>query len=110
MLHDRNAWWSLRRAAWGEAKLLAIDAEGRRQALSLEACHDLRQERSRTLLDLIQKQIEIARCGALRGGALAKTYNYTLTPEAHRVPGASRPFTSGQNISRSRHRRRFPLP
>ena len=60
-------------------ELFAIDADARRQALSLEARHALRQEQSRPLLDGIRKQIEVARSTALPGGALAKACNYTLT-------------------------------
>jgi transposase len=60
-------------------ELFAIDAEARRQALSLEARHALRQEQSRPLLDGIRQQIETARSAALPGGALAKACNYTLT-------------------------------
>jgi transposase len=60
-------------------ELFAIDAEARRQKLSLEARHALRQEQSRPLLDGIRKQIEAARSTALPAGALAKACNYTLT-------------------------------
>ena len=60
-------------------ELFAIDAEVRRQGLSVEARHALRQEQSRPLLDGIRKQIEAARSTALPGGALAKACNYTLT-------------------------------
>ena len=60
-------------------ELFAIDAEARRQRLSLEARYALRQEQSRPLLDGIRKQIEAARSTALPGGALAKACNYTLT-------------------------------
>ncbi|MGA7361118.1 MAG: IS66 family transposase [Candidatus Sulfotelmatobacter sp.] len=60
-------------------ELFAIDAGARRQALSLEARHTLRQEQSRPQLDGIRKQIEAARSMALPGGALAKACNYTLT-------------------------------
>jgi hypothetical protein len=60
-------------------ELFAIDAEARRQRLSLEARHALRQEQSRPLLEGIRKQIEAARSTALPGGALAKACNYTLT-------------------------------
>jgi hypothetical protein len=60
-------------------ELFAIDAEARRQALSRDARHALRQEQSRPLLDEIRKQIEAARSAALPGGALAKACNYPLT-------------------------------
>jgi len=60
-------------------ELFAIDAEARRQKLSLEARDALRQEQSRPLLDEIRKQVEAARSAALPGGALAKACNYTLT-------------------------------
>jgi transposase len=58
-------------------ELFAIDAEARRQRLSVEARHTLRQEQSRP--DGIRKQIEAARSTALPAGALAKACNYTLT-------------------------------
>jgi transposase len=60
-------------------ELFAIDAQARRQALSLEARHALRQQQSRPLLGVIRQQIEAARSTALPGGALAKACNYTLT-------------------------------
>ena len=60
-------------------ELFAIDAGARRQGLSVEARHVLRQEQSRPLLDVIWKQIEGARSTALPGCALAKACNYTLT-------------------------------
>jgi transposase len=60
-------------------ELFAIDAEARRQTLSLEARHALRQQQSRPLLDVIRKQIEAARSNALPAGALAKACNYMLT-------------------------------
>lgn len=60
-------------------ELFAIDAEARRQALSLAARDALRQQQSRPLLGVIQKQIEAARTTALPGCALAKACNYTLT-------------------------------
>src|SRR5882724_8144164 len=58
---------------------LPSNAEARGQGLSLEARHVLRQEQSRSLLNGIRKQIEVARSTALLGGALAKACNYTLT-------------------------------
>jgi transposase len=60
-------------------ELFTIDAEARRQGLSLEARHALRQEQSRPLLGVIRQQIEAGRSTALPGGALAKACNYTLT-------------------------------
>jgi len=60
-------------------ELFAIDAEARRQKLSLEAHHTLRQGQSRPLLEGIRKQIEAARSIALPAGSLAKACNYTLT-------------------------------
>jgi transposase len=60
-------------------ELFAIDAEARRQTLSVEARHALRQQESRPLLDVIRQQIGAARSTALPGGALAKACNYTLT-------------------------------
>ena len=59
-------------------ELFAIDAEARRRGMSLEARHALRQERSRSLLDEIRRQIEAARSTALPAGALARACNYTL--------------------------------
>jgi transposase len=60
-------------------ELFAIDAEARRQGMSLQARHALRQEQSRPLLAGIREQIEAARSATLPGGALAKACNYTLT-------------------------------
>ena len=60
-------------------ELFAIDTEARRQGLSLDARHALRQAQSLPLLDGIRRQIEAARSTALPGGALAKACNYSLT-------------------------------
>jgi transposase len=60
-------------------ELFAIEAEARRQALSPEVRHALRQQQSRPLLDEIRKQVEATRSTALPGGALAKACNYVLT-------------------------------
>jgi transposase len=60
-------------------ELFAIDAEARRQGLSLEARHALRQKQSRPLLEGVRKQTEAARSTALPAGALAKACNYTLS-------------------------------
>ncbi len=60
-------------------ELFAIDAEARRQRLSLEARHALRQEQSRLLLDGIRKDVEAAVSTALPNSALAKACHYTLT-------------------------------
>ena len=60
-------------------ELFAIDAEVRRQGITLTGRHTVRQEKARPLLDMIRKQIEAARSNALPAGALAKACNYTLT-------------------------------
>jgi transposase len=60
-------------------ELFAIEAEARRQTLSPEVRHALRQQQSRPLLDEIRKQVEATRSTALPGGALAKACNYVLT-------------------------------
>jgi hypothetical protein len=54
-------------------ELFAIDAGARRQGLSLEARHTLRQEQSRPLLGVIRKQIEAARSMALPGPVATKS-------------------------------------
>jgi hypothetical protein len=58
-------------------ELFGIDAEARRQRISLEARDALRPKQSRPLLEGIRKQIEAARSTALPTGALAKACNYT---------------------------------
>jgi transposase len=59
-------------------ELFAVDAEARRQGLSLEQRHALRQVKSKPLLALLRPQIEAARAGALPASALAKACQYTL--------------------------------
>jgi transposase len=56
----------------------AVDGEAREQALSLEARHQLRQQKAPELLEKIKTAIEAARAGALPGGLLAKACQYTL--------------------------------
>jgi transposase len=59
-------------------ELFAIDAYARRQGLSLESRHALRQEKAKPHLDSIRQQIEAARCSALPASALGKACHYTL--------------------------------
>jgi transposase len=59
-------------------ELFAIDAYARRQGLSLDSRHALRQEKAKLLLDSIRQQIEAARCSALPASALGKACHYTL--------------------------------
>jgi transposase len=60
-------------------ELFAIDAEARAHQLDQAARHELRQERARPLLDVIQQQIESARITALPASALGKATHYTLS-------------------------------
>lgn len=60
-------------------ELFAIDAYARREGLSLESRHALRQEKAKPLLDSIRQQVEAARCSALPASALGKACHYTLT-------------------------------
>lgn len=60
------------------ADLFAIDAEARRQNLTWEGRHALRQEKSQPLLGIIRQQVEAARPQVLPASALAKACNYTL--------------------------------
>ncbi|HEY6271621.1 MAG TPA: IS66 family transposase, partial [Terriglobales bacterium] len=59
-------------------QLFAVDGEAREQGLSLEARHQLRQQKAPALLEKIKTAIEAARAGALPGGLLAKACQYTL--------------------------------
>jgi hypothetical protein len=59
-------------------ELFAIDAEAREQGFDLAARQELRRERAGPLLDVLRKQIEAARTGALPSSALGKAANYTL--------------------------------
>jgi len=59
-------------------QLFAVDGEAREQGLSLEARHQLRQQKDPALLEKIKTAIEAARTGALPGGLLAKACQYTL--------------------------------
>jgi hypothetical protein len=71
-------------------ELFAIDAEARRQALSLNARDALRQQQSRPPLGVIQKQIEIARSTALLGGTVQGLQLHAyLVGQTHALPGIS---------------------
>ena len=59
-------------------ELFAVDAEAREQGLSVEARHDLRQQKAPELLEKIKAAIEAAKPGALPGGALEKACHYAL--------------------------------
>ena len=59
--------------------VFAIDAEARQQGLSLEARHQLRQEKALPLLEKIREKIEAARPQVLPGSQLAKACKYTLS-------------------------------
>lgn len=59
-------------------QLFAVDGEAREQGLSLEARHQLRQQKAPALLEKIKTAIESARTGALPGGLLAKACHYAL--------------------------------
>jgi transposase len=58
--------------------LFAVDAEARRQGMTVEARHALRQEKSRPLLDKIQQQVQATLPHVLPASALAKACRYTL--------------------------------
>jgi transposase len=58
--------------------LFAVDAEAREQGLSVEARHRLRQEKAPELLAKIKAVIEVAKPGALPGGALENACEYAL--------------------------------
>ena len=60
-------------------ELFSIDAEARHAGLDEAARHALRQERSRSLLDVIKKEMETARAAVLPASALGKAINYTLS-------------------------------
>jgi transposase len=60
-------------------ELFAIDAEARRQELSLEARDQLRQEKAPPLLAVIWQQIEAAQRQVLPGSQLAKACKYTVS-------------------------------
>jgi transposase len=59
--------------------LFAVDAEARDGALSQEARHALRLQKSQPLLEQIKAEVEAARAGCLPQSALAKACQYTLT-------------------------------
>jgi transposase len=59
--------------------LFEIDQKAREEALSREARHAIRFEKSKPLLDETKSQIEGARSSALPKSLLAKACHYTLT-------------------------------
>jgi transposase len=72
-------------------ELFAIDAEARCRGLNVEARHVMRQEQSRPLLDVIQKQIEAARHGTAWGCTVQglQLHAYPVG-QAQALPGISR--------------------
>jgi len=58
--------------------LFGIDAQAREQNLDHGARQALRLEQARPLVEIIHREIEAARAGALPSSALAKAANYTL--------------------------------
>jgi transposase len=59
-------------------KLFAVDAEARRETLTIAARHIRRQETAKPLLDEIRSKIEAARSVALPSSALSKACQYAL--------------------------------
>jgi hypothetical protein len=59
-------------------ELFAVDAEGRRRALSVAARHVRRQERAKPFLDEIRSKIEAAQSVAVPSSALSKACQYAL--------------------------------
>lgn len=59
-------------------QLFAVDAGAREQGLTLEARHQLRQQKAPAVLAALRAQIEQARADALPGSALGKACHYTL--------------------------------
>ena len=60
-------------------ELFAIDAEARVAGISQVARHEVRQERSRPLLDVIKQELEAAQSAILPASALGKAIAYTLS-------------------------------
>ena len=59
-------------------ELFSVDAEAREQGLSVEARHQLRQQKAPELLEKIKAAIEAAKPGALPGGALENACEYVI--------------------------------
>ncbi|MEO7651264.1 MAG: IS66 family transposase [Bryobacteraceae bacterium] len=59
--------------------LFAIDAEARAMGMSHVARHEMRQERSRPLLELIKAEMKSAQAAVLPANALGKAVSYTLS-------------------------------
>jgi transposase len=60
-------------------ELFSIDAEAREAGINHVARHALRQERSRPLLDVIKKEMEVAQAQVLPASILGKAISYTLS-------------------------------
>ena len=60
-------------------ELFAVDAEARSAGLDPAARHELRQERSRPVLELLRAELESAKVKALPSSALGKAVSYTLS-------------------------------
>ena len=60
-------------------ELFAVDAEARKAGLDDAARDQLRQERSRPLLDIVRRDLEAAQRQALPSSALGKAAGYTLS-------------------------------
>jgi len=60
-------------------ELFAVDADARRNALTIAVRHVLRQETAKPLLDDIRSKIEAAQAFALPSSALSKACHYALT-------------------------------
>ena len=60
-------------------ELFAVDAEARRNGLTVAARHVRRQETAKDLLDDIRSKIEVAQSAALPSSALSKACQYALT-------------------------------
>jgi transposase len=57
-------------------ELFGIDAEARNASMDLTSRHALRQERSRPLLELIRRELDVARNAVLPSSALGKAVHY----------------------------------
>jgi transposase len=60
-------------------ELFAVDAEARHAGMDHGARHALRGERSRPLLEVMKKEMEVAQAAVLPASALGKALSYTLS-------------------------------